>query len=181
MRPKKVLIVGSMVAIIALLFARWLMSPSEQEQKEDQASKASEGPTSAESDAKQEQKTESASPTLGTPLTPAQRNAQVKTKDLSIGANKKADEGSKVSFNIIMKLMNGKVVFDSAGEGRPWTGVIGNGSLLNGIDRGIRGMYQGGKRAIWIPAHFAYGSHGINDHVPPGSDVYAEIELLSVF
>jgi FKBP-type peptidyl-prolyl cis-trans isomerase len=118
---------------------------------------------------------------LGIPLTPEQRNAVVKTKDISMGSSKMASQGKKVSFNIVVKLMDGKVVFDSRGDSRPWTGTIGDGSLMNGIDRGIRGMYQGGKRAIWIPSLFAYGPNGISGQVPPNSDLYAEVELLTVF
>lgn len=107
-------------------------------------------------------------------------NTTVKTKDLSLGSSKKADEGRTVSFHVRIQLMDGKVIFDSHG-GRPWSGTVGNGSLLNGIDRGIRGMYEGGKRAMWIPSLVGYGRNGIPGQVPPNADLYAEVELLKVF
>ncbi len=138
-------------------------------------------PAAAPQQNTQESPNETKPSNLGVPLTPEQRNATVKTKDLSMGSSKVASQGKKVSFNIVVKLMDGKVVFDSRGDGRPWTGTVGDGSLMNGLDRGIRGMYQGGKRAIWIPAHFAYGRNGISGQVPPNSDLYAEVELLTVF
>jgi FKBP-type peptidyl-prolyl cis-trans isomerase len=109
------------------------------------------------------------------PLTPLQ------TKELKIGASKQATEGRQVSFHIIVKLRDGRVVFDSYKEGRPWQGVVGNGSILTGIDKGIRGMYQGGKRALWIPSYMAFGPSGVNPQVPPNANLYAEVELLSVF
>ncbi len=105
----------------------------------------------------------------------------VKTKDLTIGASKKVDSGNKVSYHVVIQLMDGKVVFNSRSQGKPWSGTVGDGSILNGIDRGIRGMYQGGKRAIWIPALFAYGSNGISGQVPPDSDLYAEVEVVAVY
>lgn len=107
--------------------------------------------------------------------------ARLQTKDLKAGSTKQVVEGSKVSFNIIVKLQDGKVVFDSYKEGRPWQGTIGDGSLINGIDRGLLGMFQGGKRALWIPPQLAYGTNGIPSQVPPNAKLYAELELISVF
>lgn len=109
------------------------------------------------------------------------RNTTVKTKDLSIGGGRRVQAGNRVSFHVFIQLMSGMIVFNSRSEGRPWNGTVGDGSILNGIDRGIRGMYQGGKRSMWIPATVAYGQHGIPGQVPPDSDIYAEVEVISVF
>lgn len=112
---------------------------------------------------------------------PQEQPPRLQTKDLKAGSTKQVVEGSKVSFNIIVKLQDGKVVFDSYKEGRPWQGTIGDGSLINGIDRGLLGMFQGGKRALWIPPQLAYGTNGIPSQVPPNAKLYAELELISVF
>jgi peptidylprolyl isomerase len=109
------------------------------------------------------------------PLMPLQ------TKDLLIGSGKQVKEGSKVAFNVIIKLQDGRVVFNSYKEGRPWDGIVGNGSILTGLDRGIRGMFQGSKRALWIPPHLAFGPTGIQNQVPPNANLYAEVEMLSIF
>jgi peptidylprolyl isomerase len=109
------------------------------------------------------------------------RTGTLKTKDLSIGASKKVLNGNKVTYHVFIQLMDGKVVFNSRSEGRPWSGTVGDGSILAGIDTGMRGMYQGGKRAIWIPAHLGYGRHGMSTQVPPNADLYAEVEIVSVF
>ena len=115
------------------------------------------------------------------PSVPQEPPARLQTKDLKAGSTKQVAEGSKVLFNIIVKLMDGKVVFDSYKDGRPWQGTIGDGSLINGIDRGLLGMFQGGKRALWIPPQLAYGTNGIPSQVPPNAKLYAELELISVF
>lgn len=109
------------------------------------------------------------------------RSGTLKTKDLSIGASKKVQNGNKVTYHVFIQLMDGKVVFNSRSEGRPWSGTVGDGSILAGIDTGMRGMYQGGKRAMWIPAHLGYGRHGMSSQVPPNADLYAEVEIVSVF
>jgi peptidylprolyl isomerase len=115
------------------------------------------------------------------PIAQERLNTTVKTKDLSIGGGKRVQAGNRISFHVLIQLMTGRVVFNSRDEGRPWNGTVGDGSILNGIDRGIRGMYQGGKRSMWIPATVAYGQHGIAGQVPPDSDLYAVVEVLSVF
>ncbi|MCX6125804.1 MAG: FKBP-type peptidyl-prolyl cis-trans isomerase [Proteobacteria bacterium] len=118
---------------------------------------------------------------MGRPVTDEMRYLEPTKKDLVSGAGKMVVEGSNISFHIVMKLMDGKVVFDSRKDGRPWKGAIGDGTVLLGLDRTMRGMFVGGRRAIWLPPHLAYGEYGISPQVPPNSKVYAEVELLSVF
>lgn len=118
---------------------------------------------------------------LGRPISPEERNKRVQTKDLVMGASKQAVSGSQVTFHILMKLKDGTVAIDSHKETEPWKGVLGNGSMMNGLNEGLLGMFQGGKRAIWIPAHLAYGTGGIPGQIPPNADLYAEVEMVSVF
>ena len=116
-----------------------------------------------------------------TVITKEMRDAPLQKKDYIVGSGHIVVEGSKVTFNILVKLTDGKVVMDSKKEGTPWKGAVGDGSLITGIDQLIRGMYPGGKRAMWIPAHLAYGANGINGQIPPNSRLYAEVDLISVF
>lgn len=118
---------------------------------------------------------------LGRPISDEERKKRVQTKDLVIGASKQAISGSQVTFHILIKLKDGTVAIDSRKEADPWKGVLGNGSMMNGLSEGIQGMFQGGKRAIWIPAHLAYGSAGLSSLIPPNADLYAEVEIVSVF
>jgi FKBP-type peptidyl-prolyl cis-trans isomerase len=89
-------------------------------------------------------------------------------------------KGSKVSFHIFMQLENGKKVVDSAVDGRPWTGTVGDGSILTGINDGLYGMAEGSKRSLWIPPHLAFGANGLKPDIPPEAKLYAEITLISV-
>ena len=112
---------------------------------------------------------------------PPDLDIKLQQKDLVAGSGKQASEGRRVQVHVIMKLSDGKVVFDTYQQGKPWDGVVGDSRFIKGLDQGIRGMFQGGKRALWIPSYLAFGTFGINPHVPPHSKVYAEVELISVF
>jgi peptidylprolyl isomerase len=45
---------------------------------------------------------------------------------------------------------------------------------------GLKGMKEGGKRKLWVPASLAYGERKIGNMIPPNSDLTFEIELLEV-
>ncbi len=107
--------------------------------------------------------------------------SRVLTKDLKVGNHKIVTPGVRVSFHIIAKLEDGTVVFDSIRDSRPWTGTVGDGSLMPGIDKGIRGMMTGGKRALWISPDLAFGPNGIKGQIPPNAKIYAEIDLQEVY
>ena len=108
-------------------------------------------------------------------------HVKLQQKDIIIGSGKQAAEGRRVQIHVIMKLKDGKIVFDTYKQGQPWDGVVGDGRFIKGLDQGIRGMFQGGKRALWIPSYLAFGTFGISPQIPPNSKVYAEVELVSVF
>lgn len=55
---------------------------------------------------------------------------------------------------------------------------IGNNDIVKGIDVGILGMKEGGKRSLIIPSHLAFGEMG-SDSVPAKAIILAEVELVS--
>lgn len=52
--------------------------------------------------------------------------------------------------------------------------------IIPGLRYAAEGMRAGGKRAVVIPPHLAYGDAGIPDLIPPNAVLRAEIELLEV-
>lgn len=100
-------------------------------------------------------------------------------KELKVGAGPVAEEGDQVTVDYLGKLVNGRR-FDSTYERKkPETFKLGTGDVIIGLDTGIRGMKQGGKRWLRLPPNIAYGSYGMG-HVPPDSVVIFEVELLRV-
>ncbi len=120
---------------------------------------------------------------LGRALTDYEKTHTIQKKDAEnseVARQNRVKVGNNVKFHVLMKLENGAVVFDSARDGRPWSGKVGDGSILSGIDLGIRGMTEGSKRQIWIPPHMGYGANGIQPQVPPNSKLYVEVDLISI-
>mmetsp|Transcript_68905 Transcript_68905/g.165392 ORF Transcript_68905/g.165392 Transcript_68905/m.165392 type:complete len:263 (-) Transcript_68905:41-829(-) len=55
--------------------------------------------------------------------------------------------------------------------------VVGDGSVVEGFDRGVRGMRIGERRRIFVPAKLGYGKKGKKPKVPPHSDLVFEVFL----
>ncbi|MGH0169538.1 UNVERIFIED_CONTAM: hypothetical protein FKN15_057091 [Acipenser sinensis] len=68
--------------------------------------------------------------------------------------------GDHVRYHYNGTLTDGKR-FDSSHErGTPFSGLVGVGRLITGMDRGIQGMCVNERRNITVPPHLAYGSLG---------------------
>ena len=194
MSPRNIAALALAAALIAILIARYIQpnpstrldgseiqdnsgaTPVDQLKRSDNKSSSLEPPAN-----NTEQNHKQNGPEMDENLNHTTRLSQVVWKDIKIGSSKKVEEGSNITFHVVMKLMTGKVVADSYRAGKPWQGIIGSGSILFGLDRGLRGMFQEGKRAIWIPQAFAYGENGLKPQIPPNADLYAEVEVIAVF
>jgi FKBP-type peptidyl-prolyl cis-trans isomerase len=80
----------------------------------------------------------------------------------------------------------GEVVFDTRAKGRQvvWSygGRLG-GAITRGVEDGVAGMRQGGRRVIKVPAALAFGDDGavLGDAiVRPGTDLTYDVELTRV-
>lgn len=72
-------------------------------------------------------------------------------------------------------------LFDSTEKrGKPFTFMLGEGTVIKGWEQGIRGMKAGGIRRLTIPPHLAYGEKGISGLIPPASTLVFEVELIGV-
>jgi len=92
--------------------------------------------------------------------------------DLSIGQGGEVVEGSKVSLQWVLRRSNGYYVDGSikmlsAKSGAVTVGenfdeadnflfTVGDGKAMSGVDQGVRGMKQGGKRRLVLPIKAAY-------------------------
>jgi FKBP-type peptidyl-prolyl cis-trans isomerase FkpA len=124
----------------------------------------------------------------GSPTDPSQVNVEFSFSDLVVGSGTEAVSGSRVIMAYELWLYNpagtaskGRRVVGSndAGIG-PFAFTIGTGGAIPGIDQGVRGMRQGGKRRIYMPPSMAYGSQGAGNDIPPNASLVFEAELTSV-
>jgi FKBP-type peptidyl-prolyl cis-trans isomerase FkpA len=121
----------------------------------------------------------------GTPTDPSQVNVEFSFTDLVVGTGPEAGPGSRVVMAYDLWLYNpagaaskGSLVQSSSQVGS-YTFTIGAGAAIPGIDQGVRGIRQGGKRRIYMPPSMAYGSQG-QQGIPPNASLVFEAELTSV-
>jgi len=59
--------------------------------------------------------------------------------------------------------------------------LIGKGSVISGWDEALKGVREGTKLQIKIPAKLAYGQQGVSSMgIPPNADLIFKVEVLKV-
>jgi FKBP-type peptidyl-prolyl cis-trans isomerase len=101
------------------------------------------------------------------------------TKDIKIGTGKEALKGSQVTVHYVGKLENGTKFDSSRDRGTPFTFTLGEGQVIQGWDKGVFKMKEGGIRKLTIPPSLGYGSRAVGP-IPPNSTLNFEVELLKV-
>jgi FKBP-type peptidyl-prolyl cis-trans isomerase FkpA len=123
----------------------------------------------------------------GSPTDPSQVNVEFSFSDLSVGTGPEAVVGSRVIMLYELWLYNpagtaskgNRVGGSSDANAGPFPFTIGAGGVISGIDQGVRGMRQGGRRRIYMPPSMAYGSQG-QQGIPPNASLVFEVELTTV-
>mmetsp|Transcript_7982 Transcript_7982/g.19693 ORF Transcript_7982/g.19693 Transcript_7982/m.19693 type:complete len:155 (+) Transcript_7982:250-714(+) len=100
--------------------------------------------------------------------------------DVIEGTGAEALAGDVVRVDYIGKLANGQKFDASYDRGDPLEVTIGLGRVIQGLDFGIQGMKEGGKRIIVIPPELGYGDRGAGGVIPGGATLVFEVELLNV-
>lgn len=99
---------------------------------------------------------------------------------LKPGKGKTAGHGA-VEVHYTGWLMNNKKKFDSSlDRNEPFSFELGHGEVIEGWDKGVKGMKEGEKRQLIIPPAMGYGATGAGADIPPNSTLVFEVELLKV-
>lgn len=105
--------------------------------------------------------------------------------DLKLGSGSPAASGDAIIVEYVgwlydsSKPDNKGPVFDTSVGGDPFSFVLGSGQVIEGWDKGIVGMREGGKRRLVIPPSLAYGPNR-NALLPPYATLLFEIDLLGI-
>jgi peptidylprolyl isomerase len=76
---------------------------------------------------------------------------------------------------------NGKKFDSSLDRGEPIEFTLGHSQVIKGWDQGVKGMKEGEKRQLVIPAALGYGPQGTPDGaIPPNATLVFEVELVKV-
>ncbi|XDD44173.1 FKBP-type peptidyl-prolyl cis-trans isomerase [Leptospira sp. WS60.C2] len=100
-------------------------------------------------------------------------------QDTKQGLGKEAIRGTTVVVHYTGKLTNGKVFDSSLDRGEPFSFQLGQGQVIQGWERGIVGMKEGGKRKLTIPPKFGYGDRAVGP-IPANSTLVFDVELIKV-
>ncbi|XP_029312336.1 LOW QUALITY PROTEIN: peptidyl-prolyl cis-trans isomerase FKBP9 [Cottoperca gobio] len=94
---------------------------------------------------------------------------------------REAKEGDYVRYHYNATFVDGKTFDSSHQKGDAKVGLLGEGRLIAGVDKGLQGMCVNERRTITVPPHLAYGSTGAGDVVPPDTTLVFEIHLLDLW
>lgn len=101
--------------------------------------------------------------------------------DVQEGKGKEVDVGSKVEIHYVGRLSSGKIIDSSRRRFQPYSFQIGHGEALTGLEMGVLGMKEGGRRRLIIPPQFGYGIKGTsNGFVPGNATLVYDVEVLKV-
>jgi peptidylprolyl isomerase len=114
------------------------------------------------------------------PASPADAIApELVMQDLIVGRGAPALPGDTIRVHYVAKLLDGTPVYSSRENRQPVEFAVGMGTVLKGLEDGVRGMRVGGMRKLVIPCEHAYLEHGAPP-LPAGGTVVYDVELLKV-
>lgn len=103
------------------------------------------------------------------------------TWDLKAGEGSGVAAGDYVTVQYTGSLLDGKVFDTSKRPGaKPFSFIVGVGSVIKGWDQGLVGMKPGGTRALVIPSELGYGTRGAGELIPPNAPLNFVVELLAI-
>lgn len=106
--------------------------------------------------------------------------------EVTEGTGSTASAGQTLVVSYVGRFLDG-TQFDSTDEaGENFVFTLGVGHVLEGWDRGLVGLKEGGTRRLTIPSHMAFGGRGqcFSDGtcaVPPNTDVVYDVTLVEIF
>jgi FKBP-type peptidyl-prolyl cis-trans isomerase len=105
----------------------------------------------------------------------------IQIEDVEVGDGTEARRGNTVSVNYLGTLASNGRKFDSSYDrNEPFTFKLGSGQVIEGWEKGIVGMKEGGKRILTIPPEKAYGPNGYPPVIPANATLKFEVELVEV-
>jgi FKBP-type peptidyl-prolyl cis-trans isomerase len=101
-------------------------------------------------------------------------------QDLKIGEGEEARDRRILEIHYTGWLDDG-TKFDSTQDcARPLTLRLGAGDVVKGLDEGLAGMREGGRRRLIVPPELGFGKEGGGGVIPPNATLLYEVELLAV-
>lgn len=107
-----------------------------------------------------------------------ERESGLRIQTLEEGSGAVAEAGRTVTVHYTGWLPDGREFDSSRTRGEPFSFPLGRGRVIEGWDRGVTGMREGGRRILVIPPELGYGERGAGQAIPPNSWLVFDVELL---
>jgi peptidylprolyl isomerase len=104
----------------------------------------------------------------------------LKIQEISIGSGLEAIPGKVVVVHFKGFLNRGEEILNTYAKNKPVHIELGKRQAIAGLELGIEGMKQGGKRELTVSPHLAYGKSGLPGSIPADAVIRFEVELLEV-
>lgn len=105
---------------------------------------------------------------------------ELKIEDIKEGVGQAVKDGDTVGVNYTGTLISGTKFDSSYDRGQVFKFTVGAGQVIQGWEKGLIGMKEGGLRKLTIPSSMAYGQQGIPGTIPSNTPLVFEIELISI-
>lgn len=113
------------------------------------------------------------------PIT-AGRKRGIKIENVRAGDGPPAVIGSQVWVHYTGRMPDGSVFMNTRDNHKPHVWVVGDGSVIEGMDIAVRGMGKGALRTVVIPPEMHWGNGGYGGVIPKDAWLTFEIEMVSV-
>jgi peptidylprolyl isomerase len=106
---------------------------------------------------------------------------KLETEDIVKGDGKAAKKGDQVQMQYVGIAWSTGEQFDASWDnGQPFDFKLGAGDVIEGWDKGIAGMKEGGRRKLTIPADLAYGPQGSPPAIGPNETLVFVVDLKKI-
>lgn len=107
--------------------------------------------------------------------------AELVADDEIIGEGDEATVGKRVVVHYVGAAWSTGEEFDASWErGSAFDFRLGTREVIEGWDRGVKGMKVGGRRRITIPPDLGYGSRGAGGVIKGGETLVFVVDLVAV-
>lgn len=106
---------------------------------------------------------------------------ELRVEDLAAGDGEPARAGSRVTAHVLVATWSDARVVDSSWErGQPLRVRLGEGTVIEALERGLPGMRVGGRRLVVAPPILAYEDRGVGELIGPDETLVLVVDLLAV-
>jgi peptidylprolyl isomerase len=102
-------------------------------------------------------------------------------EDIVKGKGPGAKPGDTVTVNYVgVNFSNGQEFDSSWDSGASFPVQLGAGMVIEGWDKGLVGIREGGRRMLTIPPEMGYGAEGYPPDIPPNETLVFVVDAVSI-